>query len=33
MAVVKGFEKGEINLARLNFAKIILILKEEGSIL
>jgi hypothetical protein len=33
MAVVKGFEKGEINLARLNFAKIILIPKEEGSIL
>jgi hypothetical protein len=31
MAVVKGFEKGEVNLARLNFARIILIPKEEGA--
>jgi hypothetical protein len=30
MAVVKGFEKGEVNLARLNFARINLIPKEEG---
>jgi hypothetical protein len=31
MAVVKGFKKGEVNLARLNFAKIIHIPKEEGA--
>jgi hypothetical protein len=31
MAMVKGFEKGEINLARLNYARIILIPKEEGA--
>jgi hypothetical protein len=31
MAVVRGFEKGEINMARLNFARIILIPKEEGT--
>jgi hypothetical protein len=30
MAVVKWFEKGEVNLARLNFARINLIPKEEG---
>jgi hypothetical protein len=29
MALVRGFEKGEINLARLNYAMIILIPKEE----
>jgi hypothetical protein len=29
MALVKDFEKGEINIARLNYAMIILILKEE----
>jgi hypothetical protein len=31
MAVVRGFEKGEINLARLNYDWIILIPKEEGA--
>jgi hypothetical protein len=31
MAIVRGFERGEANLARLNFAKIILIPKEEGA--
>jgi hypothetical protein len=31
MAVVKSFEKGEANLARLNYAKIILIPREEGT--
>jgi hypothetical protein len=29
MAMVRGFEKGEINIARLNFAMIILIAKED----
>jgi hypothetical protein len=29
MAMVKGFEKGEINISRLNYAMIILIPKEE----
>jgi hypothetical protein len=29
--VVKGFERGEVNMARLNFARIILIPKEEGA--
>jgi hypothetical protein len=29
MAMVKGFEKGEVNVARLNYATIILIPKEE----
>jgi hypothetical protein len=31
MAMVKNFEKGEINIARLNYAIIILIPKEEGA--
>jgi hypothetical protein len=31
MALVRGFEKGEINLARLNYARIVLIPKEEGA--
>jgi hypothetical protein len=31
MAMVKIFEKGEINIARLNYAIIILIPKEEGA--
>jgi hypothetical protein len=31
MVVVKGFEKGEVNLARLNYARIVLIPKEEGA--
>jgi hypothetical protein len=29
MALIRGFEKGEINNARLNYAMIILILKED----
>jgi hypothetical protein len=29
MALVRGFERGKINIARLNFAMIILIPKEE----
>jgi hypothetical protein len=29
MAMVKGFEKGEINISRLNYAMIILIPKEK----
>jgi hypothetical protein len=29
MTMVKGFEKGEINISRLNYAMIILIPKEE----
>jgi hypothetical protein len=32
MKVVQGFEKGEVNMTRLNYAKIILIPKEEGAI-
>jgi hypothetical protein len=31
MAVVKGFEKGEVNMARLNFARIVIIPKQEGA--
>jgi hypothetical protein len=31
MAMVKKFEKGEMNIARLNYAMIILIPKEEGA--
>jgi hypothetical protein len=31
MVVVRGSEKGEINLARLNYVRIILIPKEEGA--
>jgi hypothetical protein len=31
MTVVKGFQKWEANLAWLNYAKIILIPKEEGA--
>jgi hypothetical protein len=31
MDVVKGFDRGEVNMARLNFARIILIPKEEGA--
>jgi hypothetical protein len=30
MALVKGFEKGEVNVARLNYAIITLIPKEEA---
>jgi hypothetical protein len=30
MAMVRGFEKGEVNLARLNYVRIVLIPKEEG---
>jgi hypothetical protein len=29
MAMVRGFEKGEINIARLNYAMIILLPKED----
>jgi hypothetical protein len=29
MALVRGFEKGEVNVARINYAMIILISKEE----
>jgi hypothetical protein len=32
MKVVQGFEKGEVNMTMLNYAKIILIPKEEGAI-
>jgi hypothetical protein len=32
MRVVQGFEKEEVNMTRLNYAKIILIPKEEGAI-
>jgi hypothetical protein len=31
MAVVRGFEKGKVNVSKLNFAKIILIPKENGA--
>jgi hypothetical protein len=31
MAMVRGFEKGEVNVARLNFVRIVLIPKEEGA--
>jgi hypothetical protein len=31
MAMVRGFEKGEINISRLNYAMIILIPKEEDA--
>jgi hypothetical protein len=31
MRVVKGFEKGKVNMSRLKYAKIILIPKEEGA--
>jgi hypothetical protein len=31
MALVRGFEKGELNISRLNYAIIILIPKEEGA--
>jgi hypothetical protein len=31
MAMVKGFEKGEINISRINYAMIILIPKEEDA--
>jgi hypothetical protein len=31
MTIVRGFERGEVNLARLNFVKIILMPKEEGA--
>jgi hypothetical protein len=31
MKVVKGFEKGEVNMARLNFVRIILIPTKEGA--
>jgi hypothetical protein len=31
MDVVRGFEKGEVNMTRLNFARIILIVKEDGA--
>jgi hypothetical protein len=31
MAIVRGFERGEVNLARLNFVEIILMPKEEGA--
>jgi hypothetical protein len=31
MAIVRGFERGDANLARFNYAKIILIPKEEGA--